>query len=107
MPKSKSRTLFYDAGFTWTCGICKHSINNKSDRGINMMKKLHFRANPDCKNKASKCEMKRKIHGAGNTIVGGAYQEAQKQDTLLTVGKIEIKEPDAIINLTVEHKENN
>ena len=50
--------------------------------------------------------MKRKIHGAGNTIVGGAYQEAQKQDTLLTVGKIEIKEPDAIINLTVEHKEN-
>jgi hypothetical protein len=106
MPKSKTQTLFYDAGFTWTCGICNQALKNKSDRGINMMKKLHFRANPDCKNKTSKCEIKRKIHGAGNTIVGGAIERAREQDTLLTVGKIEIKESDAIVNLTVEHKEN-
>jgi hypothetical protein len=106
MPKSKNQTLFYDAGFTWTCGICNHSICNKNSRGLNMMKKLHFRANPDCKNKTSKCEIKRKIHGAGNTIISGAYQEAKEQDTLLAVGKIEIKESDAIVNLSVEHKEN-
>jgi len=69
-----------------------------------MMKKLHFRANPDCKNKASKCELKRKIQGAGNSVVNGSYPQAQKQDTLLTIGKIKIREPDAVINLTVEHK---
>lgn len=106
MPKSNTRTLFYDASFDWTCG-CGKVLTNKNSRGINMMKKLHFRANPDCKNKASEDELRRKIHGAGATTVKGSYDQAVAQDTLLTVGKIEIKEPHAIINLTVEHKENN
>lgn len=106
MPKSKTTTMFYDAGFNWTCAVCNHTICNKSSKGINMMKRLHFKANKNCKQKSSNDEIRRKIHGAGAATVKGSYDQAVIQDTLLTVGRIEIKEPDAIINLNIEHKEN-
>jgi len=103
MPKSQNSTLFYDAGFTWTCGICGSIIKNKSNRGINMMKRLHFKANPDCKSKTCAAELKRKIHGAGAKVVKGSYDEAVAVDSLNTIGAIKLIEDASATNLNVEH----
>ena len=97
MPKSKQSTMFYDSEFTWTCGVCNQGLRNKNSRGINMMKKLHFRANPDCKNKSHPEEVKRKLKASGHTCVNGSYHEAVKQDTINTLTKLNIE------NLTVQH----
>tara|TARA_R110001592_G_scaffold122925_1_gene330232 strand:+ start:473 stop:778 length:306 start_codon:yes stop_codon:yes gene_type:complete len=98
MPKSKQSTMFYDAEFTWTCGVCKQALRNKNSRGINMMKKLHFRANPDCKNKSHPEEVKRKLQPSGHTCLNGSYHETVKQDTINTLTKLNIE------NLTVHHE---
>jgi len=68
-----------------------------------MMKRLHFKANPDCKSKTCAAELKRKIHGAGAKVVKGSYDEAVAVDSLNTIGAIKLIEDASATNLNVEH----
>lgn len=100
MPKSKLKGLFYDTEILWTCGVCKKALRNKNTRGCNMMKKLHFKANPDCKNKSKPETVKGKLQTFGASVINGSYQEAVNLDKIKTLTNINVE------NLTVQYEFN-
>ena len=81
-------SMFQDSGYSWCCGVCNKEIYNKDIRAMNRCKKLHFKFNPNCKEKAPEDELRKPILPAPTTIIKGSRSEAEKMDSIMAQDKI-------------------